>query len=61
VDILFQQNWNKIFVFVIVGLDPTIQKILDSSTKAIVLYFVINHLKINVERVGGGESTFNSN
>jgi hypothetical protein len=60
VDILFQQNWNRIFVFVIVGLDPTIQKILDSST-AIVLYFVINHLKINVERVGGGESTFNSN
>jgi len=30
VNILFQQNWNRIFVFVIVGLDPTIQKISDN-------------------------------
>jgi hypothetical protein len=32
VNIPFQQSWNGIFVFVIVGLDPTIQKISESPS-----------------------------
>jgi hypothetical protein len=43
VNIRFQQSWNLILLFVIVGLDPTIQKISDSlSQRQLVLVLPTN-------------------